>query len=146
MQQMGLLRTPCTALWRTSSFRAGSTESSISAAQYESITQETLESLAERFEEILDDVTDIPEADLALSDGVLTVHFGEKLGTYVINKQTPNRQIWLSSPVSGPKRYDFVDNRWIYMRDNVSLHRLLAKEVSEFLKKDIDFGKCSYAA
>ena len=25
----------------------------------------------------------------------------------MINKQTPNRQIWLSSPVSGPKRYDW---------------------------------------
>ena len=30
--------------------------------------------------------------------GVLTVKLGQK-GTYVINKQTPNRQIWMSSPV-----------------------------------------------
>jgi hypothetical protein len=30
--------------------------------------------------------------------GVLTVKLG-KHGTYVINKQTPNRQIWLSSPI-----------------------------------------------
>lgn len=30
--------------------------------------------------------------------GVLTVRLGRH-GTYVINKQTPNRQIWLSSPV-----------------------------------------------
>lgn len=29
---------------------------------------------------------------------VLTLKLGE-LGTYVLNKQTPNRQIWLSSPV-----------------------------------------------
>jgi len=29
---------------------------------------------------------------------VLTVKLGE-LGTYVLNKQTPNRQLWLSSPV-----------------------------------------------
>ena len=33
-----------------------------------------------------------------LQDGVLTVRLGD-LGTYVINKQTPNRQLWLSSPV-----------------------------------------------
>lgn len=39
--------------------------------------------------------------------GVLTVRLGE-LGTYVINKQTPNRQIWMSSPVSGPMRYDWA--------------------------------------
>ena len=42
-----------------------------------------------------------------LQQGVLTVRLGE-LGTYVINKQTPNRQIWMSSPVSGPMRYDWA--------------------------------------
>jgi len=31
-------------------------------------------------------------------DGVLTVKLGEH-GTYVINKQAPNRQMWLSSPI-----------------------------------------------
>lgn len=39
--------------------------------------------------------------------GVLEVSLPPS-GTYVINKQPPNKQIWLSSPVSGPKRYDFV--------------------------------------
>ena len=29
-------------------------------------------------------------------------------GTYVLNKQPYNKQIWLSSPVSGPHRYDFI--------------------------------------
>ena len=29
---------------------------------------------------------------------MLTLHLGVTHGTYVINKQTPNRQIWLSSP------------------------------------------------
>lgn len=30
--------------------------------------------------------------------GVLTLKLGDK-GTYVINKQPPNKQIWLSSPI-----------------------------------------------
>ena len=34
---------------------------------------------------------------LALQSGVLTLKLGSK-GTYVINKQPPNKQIWLSSP------------------------------------------------
>lgn len=38
---------------------------------------------------------------------MLTLRLGE-LGTYVINKQTPNRQIWMSSPMSGPVRYDWA--------------------------------------
>jgi len=33
-----------------------------------------------------------------LQDGVLIVQLGNK-GTYVINKQTPNQQIWFSSPI-----------------------------------------------
>ena len=41
-----------------------------------------------------------------LQQGVLTVRLGD-FGTYVINKQTPNRQIWMSSPLSGPVRYDW---------------------------------------
>ncbi len=41
-----------------------------------------------------------------LQQGVLTLRLGD-LGTYVINKQTPNRQIWMSSPLSGPVRYDW---------------------------------------
>lgn len=71
----------------------------MSEIEYEALTRETLESLAEKFDEIIEELSDVPEADLALSDGVLTVHLGRRHGTYVINKQTPNRQIWLSSPV-----------------------------------------------
>ena len=47
----------------------------------------------------------LQEKKLKLADGVLTVKLNEH-GTYVVNKQTPNKQIWLSSPVSGPYRYD----------------------------------------
>jgi len=31
-------------------------------------------------------------------DGVLTIKLGGK-GTYVINKQSPNQQLWFSSPI-----------------------------------------------
>lgn len=45
---------------------------------------------------------------MEFSAGVLTVYIDGK-GTWVINKQPPNRQIWLSSPVSGPRRFDWVE-------------------------------------
>lgn len=73
--------------------------------------------------------------------GVLTLKF-PPAGTYVLNKQPPNKQIWLSSPVSGPKRYDWVvmsdsmhDKEgtavgdWIYLRDGTTLSDLLRKEL-----------------
>uniref|UniRef100_A0A0K0D7Z5 Nucleotid_trans domain-containing protein n=1 Tax=Angiostrongylus cantonensis TaxID=6313 RepID=A0A0K0D7Z5_ANGCA len=62
------------------------------------------------------------------------------LGTYVINKQTPNRQLWLSSPVSGPKRFDLVNDRWIYSHDKETLDSLLTREFRTiFVTDDIDF-------
>ena len=72
----------------------------------------------------------------------MTINFGPELGTYVINKQPPNKQIWLSSPVSGPKRYDWVvlgdgqnekegtaAGNWIYLRDRSSLNDLIRDEM-----------------
>lgn len=42
------------------------------------------------------------------SDGVLNIEMrGKKY--YVLNKQTPNKQIWLSSPISGPSRFEFKE-------------------------------------
>ena len=40
---------------------------------------------------------DLSRTFLGSQSGVLTLALGEK-GTYVINKQPPNKQIWLSSP------------------------------------------------
>lgn len=72
-----------------------------------------------------------------------------KLGegtTYVINKQTPNKQIWLSSPSSGPKRYDFINDTWIYKHNGMSIFQLLNDEIPKILKiSDIDFeSNCSF--
>ena len=72
---------------------------------YLRLTSETLESINDRFSELFEDYQSLAGGDTALSDGVLTVKLGAH-GTYVLNKQTPNQQIWLSSPVSGPYRYD----------------------------------------
>ncbi|KAI4790282.1 hypothetical protein KUCAC02_034728, partial [Chaenocephalus aceratus] len=77
--------------------------------------------------------------------GVLTVKVDREHGTYVINKQTPNKQIWLSSPSSGPKRYDWTGARWVYTHDGVSLHQLLSKEFSIIFNKDIDLSHLTYS-
>jgi len=99
-------------------------------------------------EEVAEKNSDGVEAEF--SAGVLTITH-PKNGTYVLNKQPPNRQIWLSSPVSGPKRYDWVipsssqdhkedstidggddgstGGKWIYLRDGSGLSELLKKEL-----------------
>jgi frataxin len=122
---------------------SSSSDHDSSTIEYETIADETLDSLTETFE-ILLEKHKLP-SDVTYSNGVLTVEL-DKYGTYVINKQTPNKQIWLSSPFSGPKRYDFINQSWIYKHDGNSLHRLLNKEISNIFKNDqnIDFEKCSY--
>ena len=56
-----------------------------------------MEYLVEAFENMLDEI-DIDDADAELSQGVLNLKLGS-IGAYVINKQAPNKQIWVSSPV-----------------------------------------------
>lgn len=83
----------------------------------------------------------------SFQDGILTVALGN-YGTYVINRQTPNKQIWLSSPVSGPKRYDLVlkdGGHWVYKHDGISLHKLLQEEISKIVTNKIEFNKCSHS-
>ena len=47
--------------------------------------------------------------DVNYSSGVMKVDFVDDQGkkTYVLNKQAPNKQLWLSSPFSGPQRYEY---------------------------------------
>uniref|UniRef100_A0A2A4JJF3 ferroxidase n=1 Tax=Heliothis virescens TaxID=7102 RepID=A0A2A4JJF3_HELVI len=122
--------------------------SEVDQAVFEEICNETLESLCDYFEELVDASPNLKGADVTFSDGVLTVALGSKYGTYVINRQTPNKQIWLSSPVSGPKRYDLVlkdGGHWVYKHDGISLHKLLQQEISKIVTNKVEFNKCSHS-
>lgn len=120
-------------------------EQELSAVQFEKISDETLESLTEYFDELVEAATHLEDADVSYGDGVLTVKFGDSCGTYVINRQTPNKQIWLSSPKSGPKRYDFINGKWVYKHDGKSLHQLLNDEIPLIVKRETCFDKCSFS-
>ncbi|KAK9845795.1 hypothetical protein WJX81_002579 [Elliptochloris bilobata] len=98
----------------------------------------TLEELTNRMDALLED-SDIDGSDLEYGQGVLTLKLG-RLGTYVINKQTPNHQIWMSSPVSGPVRYDLEGGRWVYHRDGHDMHARLAAELQQLCGVTLDLG------
>lgn len=53
-------------------------------------------------------------------DGVLNLQFGRH-GTFVISRQTPRRQLWLSSPKSGPWHYDYDHKKkdWVPTQGDV---------------------------
>ena len=66
------------------------------------------------------------------SSGVLNIELrGKKF--YVLNKQTPNKQIWLSSPVSGPSRFEHDPNndKWSHYRTTEDLLDLLNREFQD---------------
>ncbi|CAI8003944.1 Frataxin, mitochondrial, partial [Geodia barretti] len=110
---------------------------------YHRLADETLDELTDFFEDLGERTCTSSDFDAFFSSGVLTVNLGGGLGTYVINKQTPNRQIWLSSPISGPKRYDIIGGQWVYSHHGVVLHDLLSEELSRLLETNIDLSLLS---
>jgi frataxin len=90
--------------------------------------------------QIEDQAGDDLEVDLV--GGILTIGL-PRGGQYLINKHAPNREIWLSSPVSGAWhfRHDAA-NGWVSTRtvDNArpALHRLLADELAAATGSPVD--------
>ncbi|MCJ1250656.1 Mitochondrial chaperone Frataxin [Trapelia coarctata] len=104
----------------------------ISIETYHQQADDYLNEVQQVVEEVQEEREDV---DVEFSAGVLTIIFPPN-GTYVINKQPPNKQIWLSSPVSGPKRYDYVclgedkeSGDWVYLRDGSTMSGLLREEI-----------------
>lgn len=79
--------------------------------------------------------------DIEFGQGVLTIMLGSK-GTYVLNTQTPNRQIWLSSPVSGPWRYAWnpVQKQWSSTRDGHHLSERLSGEFTAVFQEPVSIS------
>ncbi|KAI7864790.1 Frataxin-like domain-containing protein [Mucor mucedo] len=110
----------------------------LTTERYHRLSDELLEHMCMKLEELADE-TDMKGFDVEYNQGVMTISVGDH-GTYVINKQPPNHQIWLSSPVSGPQRYDFDEknHKWFYHRDNHTLDDVLNSELSKAMGEKID--------
>lgn len=104
---------------------------------------------------MLDDVGDAQEErrgdsvllDVEESDGVVSIVTTS--GTWVVNKHSVTRQLWLSSPVSGPSKYNYHGDddatsggadadghRWLDERRRRPLRPLLECELSAALAPD----------
>ncbi|GAV80763.1 Frataxin_Cyay domain-containing protein [Cephalotus follicularis] len=99
--------------------------------EFHQLANSTIHILQDKFEEYGDNVQ-IDGFDAEYGNEVLTLKLGA-LGTYVLNKQTPNRQIWMSSPVSGPSRFDWDHNAqaWVYRRTKANLFKVLESELKQ---------------
>ncbi|KAF2808913.1 Frataxin [Mytilinidion resinicola] len=124
----------------------------ITYEEYHQHADAYLEELVNRLEQEQEKRQDL---EVEYASGVLEVAIVSK-GIYVLNKQPPNKQIWLSSPLSGPKRFDWVVvgesmnqkqgsgiGDWIYLRDGTSLTALLKKELGVELGVDQDIASAT---
>ena len=102
---------------------------SIDEPTFERLADETLKYLLATIEAALG-----AHMDVDIEGGVLTIRL-DAGGVYVVNKQAPNRQIWLASPASGAWHFDFRDapakaGRWVATKGGMTLAALLASELS----------------
>ncbi|CAJ1944036.1 unnamed protein product [Sphenostylis stenocarpa] len=105
--------------------------------EFHRLADSTIHSVQEKLEDY-GDMVEVDGFDIDYGNDVLTVKLGD-LGTYVLNKQTPNRQLWLSSPLSGPSRFDWDRDTkaWIYRRNKANLYKILEGELEQLCGKPI---------
>ena len=113
---------------------------SLSDKEYQILADKTLDNIL--------DFIDYDQIESSLSQGVLKFDIDSK--SWILNKQTPNKQIWWSSPISGPLRYEFHDegsndtnmspvlvSKWKCTRDGTILIDRLRDEVLKATNIDI---------
>ena len=101
----------------------------IDERQFAAIADRTLEHLLDAVEGAC------PDADGELHDGILTLEVAG-VGTFVVNKHAPNREIWLSSPRSGAWHFgrDEAAGAWVSTRGSERLEAVLAADLGVALR------------
>lgn len=107
---------------------------SLDEGRFSTLAGDMLDRIADGVDEALGG-----DIDVDYQGGILTLSL-DGGGQYVINKHAPNREIWLSSPVSGALHFAYADGDWISTREpRVALDQLLAKELKDKFGVDLDF-------
>jgi len=108
----------------------------LSESEFERLAGQTLEGIADILDSTLGD-----GADVDFSGGILTCTL-DSGGQYVLNRHTPNRQIWLSSPRSGASHYAFDVGRaaWADTRTGRTLTDVLVEELGGAAKGRLAFA------
>jgi frataxin len=89
---------------------------------FETLAERALAAFADAIEAALDDV------DVDYSGGILTITLADRR-QFVVNRHAANRQIWLSSPVSGAHHYDPIGERWRDSRGGADLPERLTDDL-----------------
>jgi len=104
------------------------------ATAFEDLAESTLEHLFEALDDAIGD-----DADVDFDNGILTVEL-EDGRQYVINKHAPNKQIWLSSPISGAAHFEYDGQAWVSTRGGEALLSVLNAEISQISGETVSLG------
>ena len=104
-------------------------------AQYHKVSEKYLMYLMDQLDTLGESIDDF---NCDYSSGIL--NFNVRHHKYVLNKQPPNKQIWWSSPISGPLRFDFDGKVW-FNKHNQLISDLLQKEWNEMTKQNVSINK-----
>ena len=124
-------------------FSGGCSQHFDNESEYHGVADETLEDIQDAVEAAIEDHdiggSNEEQPEVVYASGVLTMAFPPH-GTWVLNKQTPNRQIWWSSPISGPRRYEYdpETSEWVYTRENETLSQAIAGEFLQIYDIDLE--------
>jgi len=94
--------------------------------EYHNIANQILEKITDELELLEETDTDL-EVE-ASGDGVINIKVNNK-GAWVINKQTPSRQIWFSSPITGPTHYMLQGGEWVCTKDGHNMKGRLHEQL-----------------
>ena len=100
---------------------------SIDDATFETLAESALQAMADGLED-----SEADNLDIELEEGVLTIEVDDG-GTFLLNKHTPLKQLWLSSPKSGASHYTYDEaaGRWLSTRDSADLIERLVAEMTD---------------
>lgn len=88
-------------------------------SEFSKIAETTIAYIAKKIEEQDSSI------DIDLQGDILNIDTAD--GTYVINKQSAAKEIWLSSPVSGPYHFFYNQEKW-RNRAGLDLMNILTNE------------------
>jgi frataxin len=90
---------------------------------FETAAADAIRRVADRIDDEHADIIDVE-----LRGGILTLE-AEDGRQIVINKHTPNRQIWMASPVGGARHFVWNGTAWRSTRSQETLAEALAQDL-----------------
>ena len=93
---------------------------------FDSIAQKTILQISDKIESSDEGCL----IDIEYAEGILTLITNQ--GTYILNKNSPAQEIWLSSPLSGAHHFQCHNEKWIN-KDNDDLYKLIYSEIEKII-------------